>query len=209
MVEKNKTKIKGFTLIEVLASMAIFLVLSVSLVVLFTNSINTQTAILQNQQLLNESGHAMEYMYKAIRMAYRDDGYLGNVAGSCTGTANFNYNASAGNSIYFLGYDNPSATYKCIKFYLDTADNKIKIKKSTDAGMTYTSADAASAMDLTSNQVKINSGGLSFSVSGDSAGNQPKVTIMMDMLSTSKRVSPIPEIIIQTTASQRNLNLGP
>jgi prepilin-type N-terminal cleavage/methylation domain-containing protein len=208
MVKKNKSKIKGFTLVEVLASMAIFLVLSVSLVVLFTNSINTQARILQNQQLLNESSHAMEYMYKAIRMAYRDDGYLGNVAGSCTGTANLNYNVSNG-TIYFLGYDNPSATYKCIKFYLDTSDNKIKVKKSTDAGMTYGSADAATAMELTSSQVKISSGGLSFSVSGDSTGNQPKVTIMMDMLSTSKRVSPIPEIIIQTTASQRNLNLGP
>ena len=198
----------GLTMVELLVTLAIFAVLSVSIINLFTNSINAQSAIFQNQQLLNDSGYAVEYMHKAIRMAYRDDGTLsGSTAGDCTATANNNYNVVGGDSIYFLGYDNILGQYKCLKFYLDSSTHRIMMQQSSD--FTYGNADLATAIELTSSQSKVND--LNFSVTGDNSGGvigttQPKVTIMLDMESNNKRVSPIPKIVIQTTASQRNLN---
>lgn len=204
---KIKNFKKSLTLIEVLASIAIFSVLSVAVITLFTNSVNTQYAILQNQQLLNESGYVVEYMHKALRMAHRDDGILG-TAGACTATANKNYNVVGANSdsIYFIGFDNSIGTsgdYRCMKFSISS--NKIVFQESTD--LTYGNADIASAVELTSSQVKVNY--LNFAVSGDTIGtNQPKVTIMLDMQSSTKRINPIPRITLQTTASQRNLNVS-
>lgn len=205
---KIKNPKKSLTLIEVLASIAIFSVLSVSVITLFTNSVNAQYSILQNQQLLNESGYVVEYMHKAIRMAHRDDGVLG-TAGSCVtlAKANQSYNVVS-NSIYFLGFDNSKGTsgeYRCMKFYLDGTENKIKFQESSD--LTYGNADSAAAVELTSSQVKVNT--LNFTVTGDTIGtNQPKVTIMMDMQSNTKRINPVPRITLQTSASQRNLNVS-
>ena len=206
---------QGLTLVEVLAAMAIFSILSVSILTLFTNSITTQAAILQNQQLLNDSGYVVEYMHKALRMAYRDDGtlpssdYPGYVAGNCTGSANLNYNIVSSpnpDKIYFLGFDNALDKYVCMKFYLSSG--KIMFQKSTNTALTAASADASTAVELTSSQVVVNI--LNFSKTGDTVGTgQPKVTIMLDMQSKSKRVNPIPRITIQTTASQRNLNVNP
>jgi len=189
---------KGLTLVEVLAAMAIFSVLSVSIITLFTTSVNTQSSILQNQQLLNESGHVVEYMHRAIRMAARDDAPVG--TGACAG-AGVNYLINAGeDEIIFLGYDNVVEDYVCMKFNL--ASGKIKIYKSTDSS----SANFDAGQELTSSQVLVDV--LKFDISGQTPGaDQPKVAVMIHMKSNSKRVSPIPEITLQTTASQRNLNV--
>lgn len=190
---------QGLSLVEVLAAMAIFSVLSVSIITLFTTSINTQSSILQNQQLLNESGHVVEYMHKAIRMAARDNASVGGT-GDCAGLeANYLINAGQ-DEIVFLGYDNVVDDYVCMKFKLETG--KIKVYKSSDSN----SDNFDAGQELTSSQVLVDV--LKFDISGQTPGtDQPKVTVMIHMKANSKRVSPIPEIIIQTTASQRNLNV--
>jgi prepilin-type N-terminal cleavage/methylation domain-containing protein len=205
----NKNLRHGLTLVEVLAAMGIFSVLSVSIVALFTTSINSQSSILQNQQLLNETGYVVDYIHKAVRMAYRDDGTLpSSTIGMCTNSTvdATSYNV-VGSSIYFIGFDNTAGTsgeYRCMKFYLDGTSNKIKFQESSD--LTFANADSATAMELTSSQVKVDA--LNFSVTDQTIGaNQPRVTIMLTMESNTKRVSPVPIITVQTTASQRNLNV--
>jgi prepilin-type N-terminal cleavage/methylation domain-containing protein len=203
-----KNSKQGLTLVEVLAAMAIFSVLSVSIVTLFTTSINSQSSILQNQQLLNETGYVIEYMHKAIRMAYRDDGTLpSSSVGMCTDDSPATTYNVVGSSIYFIGFDNTAGTsgeYRCMKFYLDGTSNKIKFQESSD--LTWENADAATPMELTSSQIKVDA--LNFNVTDQTIGsNQPRVTIMLTMESNTKRVSPIPTITVQTTASQRNLNV--
>ncbi|MFA5368640.1 MAG: prepilin-type N-terminal cleavage/methylation domain-containing protein [Candidatus Paceibacterota bacterium] len=185
----------GLTLVEVLVSMGLFAILSISFVTLFTTSMNNQAAILQKQELLNQSGYVVDYMHRFLRMVTRDD------SATCTLISSSNYSGNNYSSdIYFLGYDTIALDYRCMRLRLD--NDKIKITKFDSASRTN-----GVEMDITSSTVKVNN--LQFYVTGDASSDtvQPKVSIMIDMQSASLRTNPIPRILIQTTASQRNLDV--
>lgn len=191
---------KGLTLVELLVSIGIFGVLVTGLISMFMSAVDAQQSVLQNQELLNQGSYVTEYMDRAIRMALRDDGTVGN-AGECTGTSDKNYGVASG-SITFLSYDIVAGDYKCKRFILD--NNKIWERKSIDT----TAANLQSAVEITSSKVKI----VSFNVvvDGDVVDtNQPKVTFLISMESNSqRRLNPVPSMIFQTTVSQRNLNIS-
>lgn len=203
---KSLKQQKGLSLIEVLTAFAIFGLLSVSIIAIFTASVNTQTVILQNQAVMNESNFVVDYMGRVIRLAVLDD-----ASGSCTGTADNNYtpNNSSDSEIVFLAWD-PEVTdlggtclkYRCRKFTL--ADDKILEYKSTDCTATNFPVNGT---ELTSDSVKVNE--LNFDVVGGlrSSTLQPKVTINLEMEATGRRIEPIPTIRVQTSLSQRNLNI--
>jgi hypothetical protein len=91
-----------------------------------------------------------------------------------------------------------------MRIYLDSATHKVKIQISPN--FTASGAQSATAVELTSSQIYVNK--LQYYVSGDTIGtNQPKITILMDIQSNTKRVNPIPRMVLQTTASLRNLNV--
>ena len=190
----NNQKIKGFTLIETLVSLFIFGMMSVALVNIFVSTLNTQTRILQNQDLMNQASYSLEYMGKIIRMAERDDD------GGCA-PAMKSYGLGA-NSITFLAYDTKAGANRCMQFLLE--GNAIKVKKSTDD----TSANLQAAQAITSSSVYvIAANGLYFSVIGDTVGDtrQPMVTILISM---RYNISPSPPYItMQTSISQRKLDI--
>ncbi|HNY36103.1 MAG TPA: type II secretion system protein [Candidatus Pacearchaeota archaeon] len=190
----NNQKTKGFTLIEMLVSILIFGFISVLLVNIFTSVLDTQTRILQNQGLLNQSSYALEYMSKAIRMAEKDSD------GSCIGAENAGENYATGtDSISFLTYDTKTLTYKCLKFLLD--NGAIEEIRSTDEN------PGTTAVPITSSSVSVDD--LTFNVSGDGSAedmNQPRITIMIKMKALPLAMySPV--LIVQTTISQRKLNI--
>jgi len=139
-------------------------------------------------------------MDRSIRMALRDD----SASGDCTGVQYDNYgiNVSETNSIQFLTYDTVDAQYKCKMFYLD--GNVLKEKKSTN----MTSASFQAGVEIASPEIKFNS--LVFTVVGDDYGNaQPIVTITMNVqYNGARRLDPIPSMVLQTSISQRNLNIS-
>jgi prepilin-type N-terminal cleavage/methylation domain-containing protein len=188
----NNQKLKGFTLVETLVSLLIFGFVSVILVNIFVSVLNSQKRILQNQELMSSSSYALEYMSKIIRMAENDeDGY-------CTGTAGKNY-ALGTSSITFLAYDIKSLSYKCTQFLLN--GTAIEEKKSTDEDVD----NLQPAQTITSSSVEVDD--LTFGLTGDGTDTlQPKVTIMIKMESTSL-ASNAPSIIIQTSVSQRKLDI--
>lgn len=183
----NNQKTKGFTLIEMLVSILIFGFISVLLVNIFTSVLDTQTRILQNQGLLNQSSYALEYMSKAIRMAEKDSD------GSCIGAEHAGENYATGtDSISFLTYDN-----KCLKFLLD--NGAIEEIRSTDEN------PGTTAVPITSSSVSVD--GLTFNVLGDGDDeDQPRITIMIKMRALPL-VTSSPVLIVQTTISQRKLNI--
>ena len=64
---------KGFTLVEMLVSFAIFsIVIGISTGV-FASMIKSQKYSLDTNQLLNQTSYFVEYMSRAIRMAVKDD----------------------------------------------------------------------------------------------------------------------------------------
>jgi prepilin-type N-terminal cleavage/methylation domain-containing protein len=192
MINNNQNS-KGFTLIETLVSLFIFGMMSVALVNIFVGTLNTQTRILQNQDLMSQSSYALEHMGKIIRMAEKD------TVGTCAPVGE-NYEVANGvKSITFLAYDSKSAKYICVKFSLE--NNAIKESRSTDEK----ASNLQTAQAITSSSVYVSD--LAFEVTGDSLGDliQPKVTIMINMRYNSS-FDP-PRLIMQTSISQRKLDI--
>jgi len=198
---------KGLTLVELLVSIGIFGILVTGLISMFMSAVDAQQSVLQNQELLNQGSYVTEYMDRAIRMALRDDGTVGNEK-ECTETVDIKSYGVASGSITFLSYDVTSLPgdlyggYRCKRFLL--YDNKIWERRSTDAS----ASSLQDAVEITSSKVKI----LSFNieVNGDVIDtSQPKVTFSIEMeSSSSRRLNPVPSMIFQTTISQRNLNIS-
>ncbi|MFA5208609.1 MAG: type II secretion system protein [Candidatus Paceibacterota bacterium] len=190
----NNQKTKGFTLVETLVALLIFGFVSVILVNIFVSVLNSQKRILQNQELMNQSSYALEYMTKAIRMTEKD------MTGACSGAAGENFRVGTSPvSIAFLAYDLKDSTYKCVQFLIE--DNAIKERRSTDGNL-----PSGTALPITSSAVSVER--LEFYVTGDILGDniQPKITIMIKMKSLSSSTN-APVIIVQTTVSQRKLDI--
>ena len=188
--EAIKHNSPGFMLIELMVSISIFLLVVVSLVSVSISSIQNQKRILSNQELFNQSSYVLEYVSRALRMAQKD------ATGGCVGAVNRSYANPYGNSsIRFLNHSG-----LCQEFYRESGE--LKEKKSitnTPAGFPF------SGTSFTSSHLVINS--LSFLISGDVGGDtlQPRVTVSMNIQSGT--ATSTPQLKIQTTISQRNLDL--
>lgn len=177
---------KGLTLIETLVSIVLFGIISTLLVNIFVVSIRTQSRVVANQELVEQSTYALDYMASKIRMAIKDE------AGSCNGTPS-NYSTGE-NSIRFISYDSVNSKYVCREFILE--ENIIKERVSTDE----TSNLLGSSIPITSNAFNVS--GLKFTATGDDGINQPRATIAITMSrSTSAKLT------VQTTVSKRQLDL--
>ena len=95
-------KNRGYTLIEVLVSVAIFSIIIAGPTGLFVLSLRNQNMSLALGETIDNTSHAVEYISRALRMARKDR------AGECI-TLNYNYeNPSADTSkirfLYYQGY---------------------------------------------------------------------------------------------------------
>jgi prepilin-type N-terminal cleavage/methylation domain-containing protein len=194
MINNQEQRNKGYTLVETLVSIVIFSFLSVGVVNVFVSAMKTQTRILYNQELMEQSSYSLEYMGKLLRMVKKD------VTGDCTGTANENYGV-ASDQITFLVYDTKEGEYMCRRFSL--ADGVISESKSTDE----TAENLATASEITSSKVNVTE--LIFNVIGDGEDDaQPKTTILIRMEPTSQSLSENLGIVVQTSISQRQLDIN-
>ncbi len=176
---KRKNKKGGFTLVDILVSVAVFsVVISIS-VNLFVSGIRVYEYSLKNQLLLGQISYAMEYMSRSLRMAEKDEN------GSCI-TSGYNYEITARNGIKFINSNNN----ECWEFFLE--NSHLKIEKS---GVTY---------NLTGDSLKVNS--FNIALMGDVSQQQPRVTIFLDVQANASNLSTVPKLKIQTTVSERNLN---
>ena len=177
----SSSKKNGFTLVEMMVTVIIFSIIAGVAIGVFVSAIQFQRYSLTRQQLLDQTSYAMEYMSRAIRMAKKDDGTCG-FSGK-----NYNYTAS---SIQFQTYGGV-----CQTFSLDSSSIKA----------TKTGVNGYNNIDLTSDDFEIIP--FSFQVLGDNPGDniQPKVMIFLEI--KAKGSGQQPAMKIQTTISQRNLDL--
>jgi len=100
-------KNKGFTIIELVVVMAVFLFVVGAAMTIFISIVSNQKKVLSEQQVLNQVSYAQEYMSKALRMAK-----VALTASdlACMGSENSGY-------IYLLTrYDVATQTFKGVKF---------------------------------------------------------------------------------------------
>lgn len=202
---------RGFTLVELIVVMAVFLFIIGAGLGIFISIVQNQKRVLAEQQLLNQISYMEEYMSKALRMAKTD------TAGDCIGQRNiykptrYDIGLEAYRGIKFINQSelDPSGDPVCQEFFLDNSDpDNIVLKELKN------SDDDNDAVALTSSNLKINF--IKFGINGTdgsddlipstSDGIQPRVTILLNI--TIPGNANEPNRTIQTTVSRRTLNVS-
>jgi len=177
---------KGFTIIEILIAMFIFIVIAGAAVSLFISSLASQRYVLSSQRLADEVSLFMESLSRALREAQRDSG------GGCL-AANYNYEefVAPGPGIKFLTKES-----QCREIAL-LADQRI-----------YERIDFGTWNALTSEGISIEN--LEFNLIGQEGGAtdnmQPRVTALVEAVAKNFPGGGPPRIKLQTTISQRDLD---
>ena len=200
----SNVKEKGFSLIELVVVLSIFLIIMGVTVDIFLSVVRSQKRILEEQELLNQISYAVEYMSTGLRMAKKapDDSCFGS---GTTGrvyelTHCLNGVLQPCNGIKFINSLDNNA---CTEIFLDESVNPVtpplvEVK------------NGGSPANLLSNKFKIEGG--NFIINGDKTIHsisdadlvQPRVTILLNVQTQSPGNQQ--KKIIQTTISQRNLN---
>jgi len=172
----------GFTLLEVIVATAVFSIAVSAISALFVVSVKTQRNVLAQQDLIDNTRYAMEHISRQIRMARRDE------TGSCVGKSPYTLTSSSANTLTFIDYRGDCLTY-------NVTGGRINVK-----------INAGAPVDLTSDDIRVNS--LYFEVNGEWAhdGRQPRVTIYLDAEAAGATPESSPQILLQTTVSGRNID---
>jgi prepilin-type N-terminal cleavage/methylation domain-containing protein len=215
---------RGFTLIELVVVMAVFMFIIGAAIGIFISIVQAQKKVLAEQQLLNQVSYAEEYMSKALRMAKKDTGGTCLVDNSPT-SPNPGYYYQNSNYLltrpdtgtgFFTGikFINSSDGDSCDEYYLNTTSSPYVLEEIKENGST--------AVPLTSSNMQINFVRFGLDGSNGATGSpnpisdqdnenidfsslQPRVSIVMSINIPGDSQSPTR--IIQTTISQRNLNV--
>jgi len=194
---------KGYTLIEILVAVGIFTVVIAAPTGFFVGSLKAQQKSLSSQALLDNVSYTLEYLSRALRMAKKD------TVGDCVlpaGAGNFmNYEKTvsrtlagivySGPGIKFKNYQNPSV---CQEIFLDESDKLLK-----------ESRNGGAPLPLTSKDLEV----ISFQIGSDDSwdqidNEQPRITIFLEVKGIKSSMPELqPQLQIQTTISQRNLDV--
>lgn len=177
---------KGYTLVELLTGIAIFLMVVFSATGVLISAFRAQRRALATREIIDSASYAIDYMSRAIRMAKKDDIEIrGNIT-NCLTALEKNYQIESDNKkITFRTYK----LNECQSFSLE--NTRIKETKGTAENF------------LTPESLEVTS--LKFFVSGDESNDnlQPRVTIFLEI---QKKGDPATKISLQTTVSQRDLD---
>ena len=177
----QKNQKKGFTLIEMLVTVALFVAVITTASGIFVSSIKAQRRSLASQQLLDQTSYALEYISRALRMAKKEL-----AAPSCLSGNGLNYQEThAGKGIKFINYND-----ECQEFFWDTNTDRLKEKKGTEEFF------------LTSEDLEVDYFNIELTGASQNDDFQPKITISLKI--TGQEQS---QIKIQSTVSQRNLDV--
>ena len=191
----NGKFLTGFTLVEMLVAMAIFVIVVAIISGLFVHAIQGQRRNLAYQELLDQTSYVMEYMSRSIRMAMKDDIEIWGhplPPPNCLTEDRVNYEF-AGNCLKFRNYKD-----ECQQFCRVDDGGRFKLVEIIDG----TSADltSTSSLDVLSFNVTDPTGSWQQpGAPGDN--NQPLVAIFLRIKGRENT-----EIQIQTSISQRNLD---
>jgi prepilin-type N-terminal cleavage/methylation domain-containing protein len=198
LMKKNK----GFTLIEVVVVMGVFLFIIGAAMGIFLSVVQNQKKVLAEQQLINQVSYIEEYMSKALRMAAADSaGRCMSLAGSVDIPIKYIYlltrlDGEQYGGIRFLN----QSSGDCQEFFLDKSDITMPILKELKGTSGNVNVDDGAAVDITSSGIQIDDikfsvNGKDGTVSGQDCNSdptkcgttnaddiQPKVTILIDIL---------------------------
>ena len=193
---------KGFTLIELVVAIAIFVLIIGSAMGIFVSAVRSQRKFLVIQKLLDETSYTVEYISRFLRMAKRAK------TGGCISSGSNYIFSDTFFYVRFLDYHG-----KCHQFgwFEDSALEKIAEWVSLDETAEPSFGDPPTSPDnyLTSNKYTLEpSSKINFILAGETVDDnlQPRVTISFK-ISTGDDSDSSPSILLQTTISQRDLDI--
>ncbi len=199
--DKRKIYQKGFTIIELVVVLAVFLIIIGVVADIFISMVASERRILAEQELLNQTSFAIEYMSKAIRMATKD------TSGNCLGQIGYIYlltHCDVDNICHGIKFINQTSGNTCQEFFLDSTTDPEKPTLKEIKGNGTAKNILSDSFEIKYGKFIINGDDtLGFALSEDLI--QPRVTVLLDV--KTQLVGRQQEKIIQTTVSQRNLNL--
>ena len=180
---------KGFTLIEMLVVTLILSILIGTVLGIFISAVRLQKYTLVAQQLLNQTSYSLEYMSRTLRMAKKEIEPPSGEKNCDYVPDKYNYYSYPDNLIFKDYSDNCRAFYRGDNILWDYSD---KIGYS---------------LPLISNDFVVDK--FIFNLQGETQqpfdNLQPRVTFLLEI--TGKAPGPQPKIKIQTTVSQRDLDI--
>lgn len=192
-LKTNQTN-RAFSLIELLVAMFMFSLIITTVSAIFISDMRSQTRALATQRILDQTSYAVEFMSRALRMAAKEL----SVPSTCLSYGENYEVGSGGTSLKFI---NHLENDDCQRFFLDSSSGSGQLKYEKDSDGTPV------IYDLTSNKLDITS--LKFQLAGGTQGDdlQPRVTFSAEIKWKSPMVVGLPKMRIQTTISQRNLDI--
>jgi len=160
---------KGFTLIEVIVSVSLFVVIILSVTSIFKLAIDGQRSAIATQNVQESLKFFLEVTAKEIRMAQKNGGVCQNIPDGTIFQVTPQVN---GDMLYFKNYYG-----ECVKYYLATDGpdgSNLRFVISRAAG-----AAATPSLDFIS-PAKIRINDLHFVVSNSASTSQPMVTINLN-----------------------------
>lgn len=191
---KNQ-KSSGVTIIELIVVLAIFLIIMSATVSIFLSIIQHQKRILIDQESLNQISYATEYISRSIRDSVVDE------TGSCI--------ESSGNIYLLTHYNSLDGFYEGIKFI--SKDNTCQEFFLDIDGILKEVKDSQPWQNIISSKFNIKyvrfilNGDKTLSSASENNTIQPRVTMVLNI--EIQTDSGLQEKIIQTTISNRNLNI--
>ena len=203
----NRTNESGFTLVELLVSLAIFSIVVIAALGAMLSIADANRRVQKTRAILDNLSLSIESMARNLRLGsnYHCEKISGNsipTTGLDTATAaSCDANSGWGDFMAFEDQygDAASSTDQAI-YYLDQNP-----ANSTNGAIMYKKYDGGVAIPLTSPELRV--GSLRFYTTGQGAGQQPKIIITISGTSTIGKSQEPVEINIQTTVSQRPLNI--
>lgn len=206
-IKKLFKKESGFTIIETVVVIAVFLLVIGAGLSIFISIVVNQKKLLSEQKIINQISYTLEHMSKAMRMAK----LTADNERTCISQNHMfilsrpNLSTGSYDSIKFVNQSNGGA---CTEFYLDTADGVLKEIINNGYPTPLTSSD------LKIKFIRFGINGKTGCYSGDYAkcptayhigfDEQARVTVLIGVQMVSDPTGRVK--ILQTTISARNLN---
>ncbi len=197
---------KGFSLIELVVVLAVFIVIITATINIFITVVKEQKRVLEGQELLSQTSYAEEYMAKALGAAVKDtDGTCVCPPGDVCASGNVyalthcpNGTLEPCQGITFINSLDNNA---CQEFFLDYSANPThpRLQERKNHG---TPQDILSEKFIIKSGKFVLDGNKTLHVASADDLNQPKVTMLLDILTASNQS----EKVIQNTVSQTSSN---
>jgi len=181
----------GFSFMEMVVSISLFVVVVLSATQIFRMVIEGQRSAISSQNIQENVRYFFEVMSKEVRMASKSTSDCESIFDPPPLADNKVYNVTTQNgeeALYFKNQDG-----ECVAYYVSSNDVLVVNR----AGHTVSTTPDDLVID-----------NLDFSVEGDEIGTyhdtQPKITVMMDVSSRKGKQAYEKEVKMQTTISSRH-----